>query len=869
MENRNLYGQIRKKTINSLFILTAMLFAFIIPSPVSAVTTSIYNVTEFGAVGDGETLNTTAIQAAIDECTKNGGGTVYFPAGTYLSGTIYLKDHIRLFLDAGSILLGSKNVKDYPLNVSSFPSGADRYVARALIWGDGLEDITITGQGTINGQGSFFTDHELPQDKWLDLVKDYKDTTRFRPEGGYINRPYIIRFVSCRHVLVEKISLLKPAMWMQLYQNCDYVTIRDIYVFSHGNPNNDLIDIDGSRNVIINGVTGDSDDDGITLKSTSAAPVQNVTISDCIIRSRTNAIKAGTESSGGFKDITITNCVLKASEIKEGYSGDDEGFAGIALEIVDGGSLDRVTISNIAIEDMAAPIFLRLGNRARPYQPNQSKAPVGTFQNVKISNITASNAGKNGCSILGIKDHYIKNVLISNVHINFDGGGSKELGESDYLENDTDYPESTRYGDLPAYGFFCRHVDGLTFRDVRFTYNTTEHRPPLICDDVKNLKLFNFSAQVSSQAAAQMIFRNTHDVFVSGCSPKDCENFMRLEDSCSQVKLVGNDLSNVIRPFVLDETMQMSALAAAGNISDSPTLFSMLEPLLKRDEFGQVSIKSFTTDSVIRYTLDGTEPTLKSKKYESPFQRVEAGIVKAKVFKNGLASSTAIADLQQLQVIAPVINPVDSYFNESIKIDVTCATPDADIRYTLDDSEPDEKSSLYKGSVAIKNNATLLVRAFKKGHQPSDVVMSQYESVPRKKGVQYKYSVGKWEKLPDIIKLDAKKTGVMSHFNLDEIETNKTEYSLLLIGFLDIKKAGEYTFYCGSNDGSSLTVDNTLLIENDGPHGFIERSGVIYLTKGIHRVEVRYFQYRGSQSLKVSWKGPDFEKREITATDLK
>jgi polygalacturonase len=848
-----------------LLVLIIIASSLVFVSPSHGAPGSIYDIIDYGAIGDGVTLNTKSIQDAIDDCAKKGGGTVNFPAGTFLSGTIYLKNNICLYLEPGTILLGSTNVEDYPLNKTRFPSGSDRYVARALIWGEDLHNLTITGRGIINGQGSIFSDSPISQEEWEDLVTVFTDSTRFLPQPFYINRPYLIRMVSCRNVLIEKVSLQKPAMWLQQYLNCEYLTLRDLHIYSHGNPNNDLIDIDGTQNVIISGIYGDSDDDGITLKSTTGRPVQNVTISDCIIRSRTNAIKAGTESASGFKDITITNCIIKPSLADTGYSGRAEGLAGIALELVDGGVIDRVTISNIAIEDMAAPIFLRLGNRARPNRPHQEKKPVGSFRNVKINNITATNAGRNGCSILGIKGHYIENVSISDVFINFDGGGTKAQAEAVYPENDEDYPESTRYGDLPAYGFFCRHVDGLTFRDVEFSFNDHEVRSPLIFDDVKNLNLFNVNGQVSNEASAQMIFNDCQNVFISECRPPVMDVFMRLGQNSDQIKIVGNDLSHVKRPFILDESVQMSALEAVYNLPADQTLFSMLEPTIERDEFGKIKMRSFTSNSEIRYTLDDSDVTLKSKKYTQPFKQVGPCDVKAKVFKDGSESRMASTNLSRLQVIKPKITPAHSFFQKSVQVILNCATPDAEIRYTLDETIPLKDWTIYTKPFGLKKSGTLNVRALKKGHRHSEIAVSKNELIPEKNGVHYRYYLGKWDKIPDVLELKPVKTGVIKQFRLEEIKTRKNDFALLMIGFVTVKKAGNFTFYSGSNDGSKLYIDNALLVDNDGSHGFLESAGDIYLSKGMHSVEVRYLQLGGSKSLKVSWKGEEFDKRELSS----
>jgi polygalacturonase len=526
---------------------------------------SPYNARDFGAVGDGKTLDTEAVQAAIDACASKGGGTVYFPAGTYLSGTIYLRDHIRLDLDTNAVILGSPRVEDYPFMMCGFPSRVDRYNGRALIWGEGLHDIAITGHGTIDGQGAQFKDNRPTPKEYTKLVGIFDGTGRYRPNEIFINRPFLIRLISCRNILVENVALRNSAMWMQLYQNCEFVTIRGLNIFNHGCRNNDMIDIDGSRNVVITGCFADTDDDALTLKSTAGAPTENVVVSNCVVRSHCNAIKAGTESSGGFKNITITNCVVQPSTVAEVLAGRREGLGGIVLEVVDGGSLDGVTISNVTIGETSAPIFMRLGNRGRPYKEKMPAQPVGTFRNVVINNVVAGSAGKTGCSIVGIPGHRIENVTLSNIKINFDGGGTKKQAAGQVPELEKKYPESTMFGVLPAYGFFCRHVDGLTFRDVDLGYDTPDQRPALICDDVHNLKLDGFSAQVASDAPAQIVFRNTTEVLITGCRPPATETFLRLEDGSRLITAIANDLSRVKTPFAFDASTSKSDVYAGFN----------------------------------------------------------------------------------------------------------------------------------------------------------------------------------------------------------------------------------------------------------------------------------------------------------------
>ena len=524
-----------------------------------------YDVRDFGAVGDGRTMDTKAIQNTIDLCAECGGGTVFFPAGTYLTGTIRLRNHIRLHLDSGALILGSTNVDDYPITVCQYPSRSDRYTVRALFWGEGLRDVAITGHGTIDGQGPHFKDNRASADEIAHLTELLGKEGRYIPNEIFANRPFLIRLISCRDILVENVTLRRSAMWMQQYLNCEFLTIRGITVYNHGCRNNDMMDIDGCRNVVVTGCFGDTDDDALTLKSTGEAPTEHVTISNCVVRSRCNAIKAGTESSGGFRDITIANCVIQPSSQHDGQTGRPEGLAGIALEIVDGGSLDGVTISNVTIEETSAPIFLRLGNRARPHKPDQPKPPVGTFRNVVINNVVARSAGSTGCSIVGIPGNRIENVTISNLKTGFDGGGTKKQAAGRVPELESNYPESTMFGVLPAYGFYCRHVDGLTFRDVDLGYDKPDQRPALVCGDVLDLKLDGFGAPVAAEAPAQVILRNTKDVLISGCRPPACEVFLLLEDKSRSITVIGNDLSRVKTPFAFDGTTSKSDLYAEFN----------------------------------------------------------------------------------------------------------------------------------------------------------------------------------------------------------------------------------------------------------------------------------------------------------------
>ena len=455
-----------------------------------------YNVLDFGAKSDGTTLCTQTIQQAVDRCAKDGGGTVYFPAGTWLTGTIYLESHVILQLDPGCVLLGSKEKKDYGRRRQLRGSGGETFSTWAIVAGRDLENIAIRGRGTIDGQG-----------------------TNFKYKNG--PRPKNIYLEGCSDVLIEGVHLRGAGSWMQHYRRCDKLTIRDITVFNHVSYNNDGLNIDSCRDVIISGCRVDSDDDAIVLKSLSLTPCENVTISDCVISSHCNSIKMGTESGGGFQNITVTNCTICSPRYSKVIYGRQRGLAGVALEIVDGGVLDRVTVSNVTIKGVTVPIFMRLGNRARLYEKNQSKPDIGTFRNVILSNIIATGCSKTGCSITGLPDHPIESVTLSNIQLGFDGGGTKEEASRQIQERPEAYPESTMFGTLPAYGFFCRHVEGLRIHNLRLETATPDLRHAMVFDDVNDTVLDGLEAPFAAGAAEPVRCTNSRNILIHPKEQKD------------------------------------------------------------------------------------------------------------------------------------------------------------------------------------------------------------------------------------------------------------------------------------------------------------------------------------------------------------
>jgi polygalacturonase len=432
-----------------------------------------FNVNRFGARGDGEILDTEAIQSAINACSESGGGTVIFPPGTYLSGTLMLRDRVNLHLHEGATLLGSTKPEDYPKIKTRVRSYYEEIVLQSLIFGEDLSHVSITGKGTIDGQGAAFV-----------------VSTKKKPDR-YFDRPHIIRMIACKNVQIKDINMRNSAMWMQHYLACENLTVTGIRVYNHANQNNDMIDIDGCKNVIVSDCYGDTDDDALTFKSTSEYTCENITVTNCILSSHCNAIKCGTESTGGFKNFTISNCIIRPSDDIEPIFGKPGGISGISLEIVDGGVMEGIIISNISMDGPEVPIFIRLGNRARKHMTQAETPPVGQLSNVIISQVIARNSGKTGCAITGIPGYPVRNLKLSGMILEFAGGVNDSVDPADVPELEDLYPEATMFDVLPAYAFFIRHAEEISLSDVKVNTLAPDVRKPIISQDVSGLTATN------------------------------------------------------------------------------------------------------------------------------------------------------------------------------------------------------------------------------------------------------------------------------------------------------------------------------------------------------------------------------------------
>jgi polygalacturonase len=426
------------------------------------VPSSIFKVEDFGALSDGQTINTIAIQNAIDKCAASGGGTVMFSKGDYVTGTIQLRSNTMLEIAEGARILGSTNLKDYPEKVESFKSvmsEVHRY-RLSLIYAERLTNIGIRGKGEIYFRGE---KNNFPGPETI---------------GSIEGRPFGIRMIECKNITVQDINLKNSAAWMQNYLYCENLIIDRITVFNHANFNNDGIDIDGCKNVIVRNCFINSEDDAMCLKGASMKTTQNMLIENSTFISTCNALKIGTDTQGDFKNIIARNLVLGGIPTTLESMKGHEASTGITLATVDGGNVENIFISNVIINQSRCPIFLRVGNRGRVMHGMQKPVP-GHIKNIIIKNTKGSNNLRQGSFISGIKGYPIENVIIRNLNIKMQGGGTVEMADALVNNDENSYPDAHQFSrdGLPSYGFYFRYANNIMLKKIKITPKAEDKRP--------------------------------------------------------------------------------------------------------------------------------------------------------------------------------------------------------------------------------------------------------------------------------------------------------------------------------------------------------------------------------------------------------
>lgn len=490
------------------FILGVVLLIFqSFPIQVSAnivVTPAFYNVTDFGAKGDGLSLDTRSINATITAAVAKGGGTIYFPSGNYLTGSIHLQSNINLYIDRGAVIIAApydaSTGYDLPEpEKNMFQDFGHSHFHNSLIWGENLHDVGIIGGGKIWGKG---------------LVRAMTQTLK-EPNKA-------ISLLSCINVVLRDITIEHGGWFAILATGVDNMTIDNLKI----DTDRDGMDIDCCQNVRISNCTVNSPhDDGICLKSSfalgHARSTKNVTITNCLVSgfkegtmldgtyqadqsiAPIGRIKMGTESNGGFQNISISNCVF-------------DHCRGLALESSDGALLEDVVINNITMRDITnSPLFIRLNRRMR----GPDSLQIGVCRRILISDVNIYHARVDSTAsiISGIPGHEIEDLELSNIHIYYNGGGTTEMAATKVPEFEINYPEPYRFGPIPAYGFFIRHVKNLTLKDIHVSYQLPDERSPFILEDVKGAHLQGIQAQ-RKEGVPAFIFKE-----VTGLKTIDCE----------------------------------------------------------------------------------------------------------------------------------------------------------------------------------------------------------------------------------------------------------------------------------------------------------------------------------------------------------
>jgi len=483
---------------------------------------AVFNLKDFGGVGDGVTLNTKAIKKALEVAAQAGGGTVYVPPGDYLSGTIRLADNVTLYLPAGTTIWGSKSREDYEEDSS-------------LVYAEDAVNIAIRGQGTIDGNGPSFW-------KWR---YGHWVAGDWRPQR-------VMRFVRCENLLLEDFTIRNSPAWTIHPIDCDRVVMRGISIingiYEEDGPNTDGINPDGCTRVRISDCYVQAGDDSIVLKCTKRSArreCRDITVTNCVLITSETALKIGSETYGEFRNITFSNCVVR-----------DAG-CGIGLWMRDGGLIDGWVVSNISmtLPDSGVPIYMWC-------YPRVEGTKAGTVKNVSIRDVTA--VGDGGVFMSGRKEEPLQGITLDNIRIFMRGEGKEKFHEN------PPYPFQLWGHKRAPYDIFCRYVDDLKLRNIQLTWNSPEKAEwgsAIRCWHIKDLEIAGFVGRQSLGSDAPSIWlKDVQGAFIHACrAPEGTETFLKLDERSTGVTLMNNDLSRIRKTVELAPGVDAKEVFESGN----------------------------------------------------------------------------------------------------------------------------------------------------------------------------------------------------------------------------------------------------------------------------------------------------------------
>jgi hypothetical protein len=441
------------------------------------------DIRQFGAVPDGTTINTRAIQEAIDTCSRDRHSGVLIQAGTYLTGTLHLKDNVTLHVAGGATLLGSGRIDDYANDTHKNMYKNEPHMDRCLLFARNATGIAIEGNGVIDGQGH---QNVFPN-----------------PDDPQKHRPMLMRLLGCKRIRMRDITLQNPASWTSAWLYCSDIAVDGVTIRSRVNSNGDGLDFDGCRDVRVSNCSFDTSDDSICLQTSRPdAPCRDVTISNCTFTSKWAGIRIGLLSRGDFENVAVTNCSFR-----------DIDDSGLKIQMCEGAAMRNMIFSNLVMTNVPRPVFLTLCRQRACVDAPEQLAPVGSMRRLVFSNIAADSGmcGKDSALVfVGHPDHPVQDIVLDNIHLQTGGGWTSAPNLEKLPDLTPDrlagwWPEYERFKTtVPCHGIYAEHIAGLAITNSMLGTAAPDNRPAIACHQVTHARFNNMASSAGKSATIYM-----------------------------------------------------------------------------------------------------------------------------------------------------------------------------------------------------------------------------------------------------------------------------------------------------------------------------------------------------------------------------